>query len=125
MKNKSFNYKEILSTPPELLIDWLEEHFYTDIPCEVVSKEDMEVAAKLLLKLSAYYSFLCSLLTRAEIATRQAKRELGKLEYEDMVDRKKAISNAVDIVKQQYQAVSRAVTIHIENMKELNMSGKV
>ena len=57
-----------------------------------------------------------------QIATREAKRGGDKDLYEDMVDRKEAVERMTESVKQQYSAVSRAVTIHIENNKELHMN---
>lgn len=121
------NYNTILNLDALELSNWLDSEFGVQTPTEIISVEDMNEASKLLLKLSSYYSYLCSLLARAEIATRNAKRNSSKNEYEDMVDRKKAISLAVDRVKQQYSAISRAVTIHIENNQELRFgsSGKI
>ncbi len=115
------NFNEILEKRPAELLDWLLDNFYTDIPSVIASIEDMTTASETLLMLSGYYSYLMALSSYTKIQTREAKRNLSKEEYEDMVDRKEIIQNITEVVKQNYSAVSRAVTIHIENNNELKM----
>ena len=116
------DYKKILSLPTLDLINWLDRSFRITLPTEILSVEDMQEASNLLIQLSGYYSYLCSLSSYAKAVTRIIKREGNKKEYEDMVDKKEAIQNVTEAVKQQYSAVSRAVTIHIENNQELKMN---
>lgn len=112
----------ILNMEPVMLLKWLSNEFSVDIPKEIVSVEDMDRAAKTLLQLSTQYSYLQTLLSYAKVATREAKRTGDKQYYEDMVDRKEIIQNKVDSIKQNYAAVSRSVTIRIENNQELRMT---
>ena len=116
------DYNTIFQMDPSNLLTWLLENFSVELPEEIQSTADMENAAKLLLQLSNHYSYLCALASTAKIATRNAKRYDSKEEYEDMVDRKEIIQNMVDVVKQQYAGVSRAVTIRMENNVELRMT---
>lgn len=116
-------YSNVLRMQPEELFVWLDREFNVTIPKEIQTVADMENASKILLKLAGYQSYLSSLLAYAEIVTRQAKRTLPKAEYEDSVDRKKVIQAKIDSIKQMYTAVSRAVTIKIENNAELHMNG--
>ena len=117
--------KDILSMDPLKLIDWIKEEFVVEIPAEINTTEDMENAAKLLLKLSSSYSFLSMALARAKRNVRVLKREDKKTEAEDMIDRRDILHHMTEVVKQAYGAVSRSVTIKIENNRELQMSGYV
>lgn len=116
--------KTILSMTPTELTNWITKQCVMDLPVVICSKEEMDKAAELLLRLTNMYSYLNSLLSYAKIATRQMKRTNDKNAYEDMVDRREIIQNATENVKQQYAAVSRAVSIRIENNRELSMNSK-
>lgn len=116
------NYADILAKEPIELLDWLSETFAIDFPTKIESIEDMSLASETLLKLSSYHAYLCELLSYAKIAVRQAKRDLSKTEWEDYVDKQNAIDRRLDIVKQQYNAISRAITVKTETNKELFMS---
>lgn len=111
-------YNSILSMNPTYLLEWLLQNFTVNLPEEIISVEDMNNASKLLLKLTSYYSYMNSLLSAAKIAKRKSKRNANVEEYQNMVDRTEIIQNMVDVIKQQYAAVSRAVTIHIDNNNE-------
>lgn len=115
-------YAEIFDKDPFELLDWLSQTFSISIPHKIESMEDMNEAAQLMLTLTGYYTYLCELLSYAKIAVRQAKRNQTKLEWEDCVDKQVAIDKWLDIVKQQYAALSRVVTVRTENNKELYMS---
>lgn len=114
-------YEDILKLPPIVLLEWLNGEFTVNIPTEIATAEDMEEASKYLLKLTSYYSYLCSLLSYAKIKVRESKRTETKAVYEDMIDRRDAIDMVAKSVLQQYNAISRAVTIHIENNREIRM----
>ncbi len=116
------DYSTILNMDPDDLMKWLTREYVIQMPQEIVSVDDMNNAAKLLLQLSTYYSYLCTLLSYAKIRARKLKRDGDKQAYEDMVDRKEAIQNMTDSIKQQYAAISRGVTIRIENNQELKMT---
>ncbi len=118
----NFNFDAILQKSPLELLNYLLSDFSVQVPEVIVNASDMERASETLLKLSGMYSYLMALLSYTRIQTREAKRSLSKEEYEDMVDRKEVIQNFTDAVKQNYSAVSRAVTIYIENNAELKMS---
>ena len=123
-------YMDVLSMNSYDMIDYLTETFLVEIPTSINSIEDMNRASKLLLKLS----YMSSLLSYIKLTTRDAKRQLDKLDakdpqkaeyktyYEDMVDKKEIIKNITECVDQEYSAISRAVTIKIESNKELSMS---
>lgn len=116
------NYQDIFSLSPIDLVSWLHNEFSISLPEKIETTDDMEAASQILLVLSEYFSYLSELLSYAKIAVRQAKRNSPKEQWEDMVDRQLAIERKLDSVKQQYSAVSRAVTIKTENNKEFFMS---
>lgn len=119
----TYNYDQIFSMTPTALVEWLHNEFKTDLPSKIDCAEDMENASELLLLLAGHYSYLAELSSYAKVEVRRAKRELSKGEWEDMVDRKEMIERRLDIAKQQYNAVSRAITVKIEANKEMYMSG--
>lgn len=126
-ENVSTKFDKLLSMPPKDFADWLTKEFFIAIPIFVIkSADDMETASRLLVILANRYTYLSSLLTYAKLDTREAKRKSAetkdKTEYENAVDRKDSIENMVNSVKQEYQAVSRAITIYIENNAELRMN---
>ncbi len=112
---------EFFTMTPVDLLNHLNANFGVQVPEVIASTDDMSNAAQLLAKLTNEYSYLLSLTSLAKIYCREAKRGGNKEEYEDMVDRKEIISNFVDAVKSQYSAISRAITVHIENNNELRM----
>lgn len=115
-------YDNLLHKEPKELLNYLVEKFYVPLPEAIFTAADMEAASKLLIKLSGEYSYLTALLLYAKIAVRDTKRNGSKPDYEDMIDRRDTIEGVTNAVKQQYAAVSRAVTIHIENNQELRMN---
>lgn len=115
------NIKNVLSKEPSDLLNWLISNFTVRTPELVITMEDMSRASESLLKLSGIYTYLMTLVSYAKVMTREYKRSGDKTAHEDMVDRKEILQNYADAIKQEYQAVSRAVTIRIENNNELKM----
>ncbi len=115
-------YDQVLAMEPNEMINTLTRTFLVKVPEMICTVEDMNDASKKLLKLASSYSYVSSLLSYVKIMTRQTKRTTSdKQIQEDMVDKKEIISNLAEAIKQQYSAISRAVTIHIENNHELKM----
>ncbi len=117
------NFKDLESHSPYEILEYLDVNYGVEVPTEIISGDDMMKAATLLGKLTNEYSYLMSLLSYAKIRCRDLKRNDDKRAYEDMIDRREVIQNKVDAVKSQYAAISRAVTIKIENDTELRMTG--
>lgn len=121
MYQNNLSREQIFLLAPLDLVDWLHDEFPMLMQPKIETVEDMDLASNSLLRLTAQYSYLCELLSYAKIIVREAKRNLPKEDYEDMVDRQNAIEKRLDIVKQEYLAVSRAVTIKSEINKEMFM----
>lgn len=110
---------------PEDLIGWILTTFecISKDMADIVTLDDFKNASAVLIDLSNTYSYLCTLLSYAKVYVRKAKRELTKIEQENMIDRRDIIQGMVESVKHKYNGVSRAVTIYIENANELKMMG--
>nr|WP_297765706.1 hypothetical protein [uncultured Butyrivibrio sp.] len=119
----AMTYEQLKSMDTFTFITWLDETFVVSIPQAIITTEDMEKAAKILLRLSSEFAYISQLLTWFKAATRDAKRNESKEEYEDMVDKRDAVEGKLNAIKQSYAGVSRAVTIRTENNMELRMAG--
>ncbi len=115
------DFEKFLELDPYEMIEVLTNEYVVTLPSKIETIDDMNGAEELLLKLTNNYAYLNSLAAYAKIKSRDAKRSMTKLEYEDYIDKKEIITRMVDVVKQQYNAISRAVTIKIENNREMNM----
>lgn len=124
MEKGHMDYQEILKMEPKSLMNWLVENFKTEIPIQLDTVQDMETAGRLLGKLTNQYAYLVSLATYAKLAVREEKRKgaSNKVASDNMIDRRDAIQNMADIIKMQYQAVSRMITVKKEINAELHMS---
>ncbi len=103
---------EVLSKNPIDLAKWLVDNFYVKLPQNLKSEEDIKYAVEMTLKFASYEAYVSQLLTDAEIMTREKKRNGPKNEYEDMIDRKNAVSHMCETVKHQRDALSRSFTIY-------------
>lgn len=115
-------YDAVLTKDPIDFFYWIREEFIEKVPYSFETVEDIQNIGNLLILITNRYSYLVSLLSYTKILTRTLKRENNKKEYEDMVDRKESIQNAVDTLKLQYNSLSRLITIKQEINKELKMS---
>lgn len=118
------NYTDLYHISVENLIKWLDKKFYVNIPAGLESIEDMQTAGRLLGKLSNDYSYLAMLLSYSKAFVRAEKRKGKdfKTSYEDMIDKRDIIDEMTSVVKMQYQAISRMITVKQEIQEELNMS---
>lgn len=117
---------EILQMNPIDLQNWLTEEFELteEIPTDINTIEDMEKASHLIGLFTNRLSYLTALGVYAKMSVRTEKRKgkENKEKADDMIDRQYAIDAAASIVKQQYTAVSRMITVKQEINKELYMS---
>lgn len=118
------DYDSLMTEDPKKLHEYLFTTFRVTVPQTIISVDDMNKASQLLLKLASDFSYLVALSAYAKLCVRDAKRNKSTREWEDMVDRKEIIDKTTEMVKQDYTAVSRAVTIKQENNKELYMNSK-
>jgi len=95
------------------IIQSLYDSIIADIPEEIGPNNFQEVS-RLLGKLPNDYAYLVSLLGYSRNLVRQMKRggPDTKVEYEDMMDKSKALDDIASAVKLQYQAVSRMISLY-------------
>lgn len=131
-KKYSHSPKEILSMEPNSMLTWIKkEGFLMEIPESLETVEDLKYAQSLLTKIANYNTYLSVILAYAKTATRYLKAEVEtnknnpekSFEYDRMISRRDTLQMVVDILKMQYQAISRSFTIRQEALKELNMTG--
>lgn len=120
--NNTSQFENILSLDPEDLLQWLNSNFLEDIPIAINNVEDLKNAGVLLGKLTNIYSYLVSLSMFAKLKVREAKKDKENKENIDKaVDRKEIINSYADVIKCQYNAVSRMVTVKKQIDEEMKM----
>ena len=107
--------------PEELNADLIEEYVH-EIPVSIETIEDMTKAGRLMGILTNNYAYLLAALNPFKIWVKAAKASEDKKEYEKMVMRRDSVEAIVDILKQQYNALSRLITIKQEINNELKMT---
>ena len=122
LDNNTSQFENILSLDPEDLLQWLNSNFLEDIPIAINNVEDLKNAGVLLGKLTNIYSYLVSLSMFAKLKVREAKKDKENKENIDKaVDRKEIIKSYADVIKCQYNAVSRMVTVKKQIDEEMKM----
>ena len=120
--NNTSQFENILSLDPEDLLQWWNSNFLEDIPIAINNVEDLKNAGVLLGKLTNIYSYLVSLSMFAKLKVREAKKDKENKENIDKaVDRKEIINSYADVIKCQYNAVSRMVTVKKQIDEEMKM----
>ncbi len=122
LDNNTSQFENILSLDPEDLLQWLNSNFLEDIPIAINNVEDLKNAGVLLGKLTNIYSYLVSLSMFAKLKVREAKKDKENKENIDKaIDRKEIINSYADVIKCQYNAVSRMVTVKKQIDEEMKM----
>ncbi len=116
------SFDELLNMDIEKFFEWITYNFNTDMIDAVETEDDMRQASKMISRAIANYSYLSSLLAFLKIKVRQEKRNKNKELYEDLMDKREVVQEAVDSTKMLYNGISRMVTIKIEIDKEMNMT---
>lgn len=116
--NRTQSYLDILSMDPLVFLSYLEQ-FKIDVRCNVDSAEEMAEAGNKLGDVANAYSYLTSLYSYAGVRKRQLSRNGNTSDYQDMIDKEEAIERTMKAVDMQYRALSKAITVRIENNKEL------
>lgn len=115
---------DFLEATPFDLIGKLEPFKTARIPGgETMTAEDANAAGKELMRLSANYSFLSTLLSYAKVMKREKQRSGDKTAYQDAIDREDIIEQAMKSVDVSYRSINRAVSIWSEVQRELMMTG--
>lgn len=113
---------DLLKMDPEMLLMYLSRNYQLEVPLSV--EEGNGNAAKMMAKASAYYTYLITIKTHANLLKRVLKRkEVDKDIIEDMLMRETVFEAEMARAKQVYDTISRMFTIrHQEIDQELKMS---
>lgn len=127
----------IVNSDPFELLEWAKESFTHEVPSGVNSVSDMNRIGMLLGVLTNEYSYLVSLTTELALYSKMAKLNVPtkpknaddmpyyiekKEEAEIMEQRKKVVECFANMLKQQYNAVSRMLTVYTQSQEELKMT---
>lgn len=117
-----FTEMDLLKMDPEMLLMYLSKSYQLEVPLSV--EEGNGNAAKMMAKASAYYTYLITIKTHANLLKRTLKRkEVNKDIIEDMLMRETVLESEMTRAKQVYDTISRMFTIrHQEIDQELKMS---
>ena len=113
---------DLLKMDPEMLLMYLSRSYQLEVPLSV--EEGNGNAARVMAKASAYYTYLITIKTHANLLKRTLKRkEVDKEIIEDMLMRETVLESEMTRAKQVYDTISRMFTIrHQEIDQELKMS---
>lgn len=113
---------DLLKMDPEMLLMYLSRNYQLEVPLSV--EEGNRNAARVMAKASAYYTYLITIKTHANLLKRTLKRkEVDKDIVEDMLMRETVFEAEMARAKQVYDTISRMFTIrHQEIDQELKMS---
>ena len=122
MENNNSQFENILSLDPADLLAWLNDNYLETIPTTVTNVEDLKRSGELLGKLTNIYSYLTSLALFAKLKVREVKKDkTNKEEIDKAIDRKEIINSFAEMIKCQYNAVSRMVTVKKQIDDEMRM----
>lgn len=111
----------MLIAEPLVLNSYLVENFVEKIPESLDTIEDMEEAGHLLGKTTNNFTYLMATLNTFKIMVKKIKATGTKPEADEMITRRDIIQIVADISKQQYNAISRMITVKQEINNELKM----
>lgn len=117
-------FAQIVALSPAEFTDWIIRFTLPALPLSVDSVEEAAYASTLLSIYSQNLVYLTEVSARLKIEARIAqhsKKEKPAI-YEDAILRRDITEEVMKALKQQYQAVSRMITVRQDNLRELNMS---
>lgn len=119
-------YQQLITMDITELNDWLFRAFPCEVPTCIDSLDEFVRAGNLLGELTNKYTYLASILSFLRIEVKNEKRKNSKSkEAEEMLIRRDSVQLVFDVVKQQYSAVSRIITVKQEINNELKMLGNI
>ena len=125
MSNSYHNYmshSDIMECDPIELFNWIQNNYIDDIPVSLETVDELQAAGNRLGELTNLYSYFISLVTIANIHLKECKREKKEKEIIDTaMARRDILQNTVDVLKMQYTAISRMITVKKQVDDELKM----
>lgn len=120
--NKYRSYREILESDPEELYNWIQERFIEEIPTSLETPDELILAGNRLGELTNIYSYLMSLVSIVNVYVKESKRKkIDKEVIDSFMEIREILQNSSDIIKMQYTAISRMITVKKQANDEINM----
>ena len=120
--NNVYTYDQLINMDPMTFMKWAINEFHIEIPTQIENVDDSCLVGELLAKTANSYFYLCELQGVFKILSRDAGRKGDKKLKEDIIDKNTLIDEIGKGVKQQYQTLSRMITVRHNNLEELKMS---
>lgn len=117
-------YREILLLEPQEFLDFLETKKYA-FTGSITCPEEANEAMRFLNALETNYSYVSSLLSHAKIIKREMARNGRNSQYEDMIDKEAAVENALKSIDLTQKALSKNISLYMEQQRELYMTGNI
>lgn len=118
-----FSMEELLSMPPDKLMEAASERFTLDLPPSIDTVDNLNKLAKIMSRSISEYSYLINMAQIARMRKRTLKRAgADKRTIEDALTREEIFSNFAEIMKAAYQAASRMITVKQEINEELKFT---
>lgn len=120
---QNYTFQEIYDEDSYMITEKLTKEFSYELPEFLDNPEDLRKAGVLLGELCSAYSYLVQLASFGKLLVRELKRKKApKDEIDNAIDKRDIINNLSDIIKLQYNTVSRMVSIKQQINYELKMS---
>lgn len=119
---QAYTIDKLLDMEPMDFMKWAIKEFHLEIPTNIEDIDDASLVGELLAKSSNQYSYLCELQGMFKILARDAGRKGDKKLKEDIIDKNTLIDEVGKGLKQQYQTLSRMITVRYMNLEESKMS---
>lgn len=120
---QNYTFQEIYDEDSYMITEKLTKEFSYELPEFLDNPEDLRKAGVLLGELCSAYSYLVQLASFGKLLVRELKRKKApKDEIDNAIDKRDIINNLSEIIKLQYNTVSRMVSIKQQINYELKMS---
>lgn len=115
-------FNQVIELDTVNFIEWIVTSFIAEIPAEIVTVEDANQASRIMAECCNNYVYLNELFCYLKAIAREEKRNGNKEKAEDYVDKRDIAEKLARTVKQQYDTLSRMITIRSDNLTELHMT---
>lgn len=120
------NWRDVQNADPSVLAAELKNSFTTRMPEKIETPDEMYAAQRTLSRLASQYSFLTATNVEIKGLKRRMKREKAdKEEIDKMMEREELLTAYCEIVKMNYQAISRMISVRQQVYEELKMTGSM
>ena len=117
--------KKILKMPLDDFVKWISDSFFVEVQEDIsnLTIDDANNIAKMMSQATNAYTYLIQVRAYLQSAYRTSKNNKEKPEiYQDYMDKRDFIDTAISASKQQYNNLSRLITVRQSIVEELRMA---